>query len=291
MNNRSKYRLDLLGAFRLFSADGARIQIPSKRSRILIAMLATSHSGERSRRWLQERIWGSRDRAHAQASLRREIANLRRILGEAAPTLLSISQEAIAINLAAVEVDVRDHSRVANLRGEFLEGIDIAQEEEFEDWLRDERQAIATIRDSSKSFGPHVAAYDTADHSSESRTAGRSYAITYYSDGLSQEKLTLIEKIAVTASVHVAAQRLDVSFAGEKPFAVDKHTSLAVCAANLGADYLVNFQIGFGDLITASVSDTRTFRNIWSKTYEGLATGSIDGLVQQMIHEVLSSER
>src|SRR3546814_11877900 len=77
VSGNSAFRLDLIGSFRLVGPDGARILIPSKRSCILLAMLATSRSGERSRRWLQERLWGSRERTNSQASLRRELSNPR----------------------------------------------------------------------------------------------------------------------------------------------------------------------------------------------------------------------
>src|SRR3546814_17409766 len=52
----SAFRLDLIGSFRLVGPDGARILIPSKRSCILLAMLATSRSGERSRRSEARRV-------------------------------------------------------------------------------------------------------------------------------------------------------------------------------------------------------------------------------------------
>lgn len=110
-------------------------------------MLATSRSGERSRRWIQERLWGSRERHHAQASLRRELANLRPLVSEGDRSLLIISHEAVAIDFGVVDIDVRDLERISNLRGEFLEGIDIPGEEGFEDWLREERQEIDGFRE------------------------------------------------------------------------------------------------------------------------------------------------
>src|SRR3546814_6998357 len=95
----SAFRLDLIGSFRLVGPDGARILIPSKRSCILLAMLATSRSGERSRRWLQERLWGSRERTNSQASLRRELSNLRPLVNIGDPPLLIVNHEAVALDL------------------------------------------------------------------------------------------------------------------------------------------------------------------------------------------------
>lgn len=136
-----------MGSFRLFYEDGTRIAIASKRSRVLLAMLATSKSGERSRSWLQERMWGSRGRANAQASLRRELSNLRRLVNIGNSPLLIVDQDTVALDLTKIAIDVRDPARVIESRDEFLEGVDIACEEAFEDWLRDERQSIASARD------------------------------------------------------------------------------------------------------------------------------------------------
>lgn len=51
-----KYRLDLIGPFGLFTPDGRRIDITSKKSIALIALIIVSPSGVRSRRWLQNML-------------------------------------------------------------------------------------------------------------------------------------------------------------------------------------------------------------------------------------------
>lgn len=141
------FELDLLGSFRLTAPNGVRILVPAKRSRVLLAMLATSRTGERSRRWLQARLWGSRERYNSQASLRRELSNLRPIVNSDDGELLIVEREAVTLNLSKVVVDIRDPARVAATREDFLEGIDLAREEGFEDWLREERQSIDAARE------------------------------------------------------------------------------------------------------------------------------------------------
>ena len=69
------FELDLMGPFRLRSPDGSRVNIPSKKAQALLAMLAVASNGERTRSWLQDGLWGSRQRAQAQQSLRRELAS------------------------------------------------------------------------------------------------------------------------------------------------------------------------------------------------------------------------
>lgn len=93
-------------------------------------------------------MWGTRDRHNSQASLRRELSNLRRIVNAHSDLLISVERDSVTLNLEHVIVDIRDPARVAATREDFLEGIDIAGEEGFEDWLRDERQSIDAIRES-----------------------------------------------------------------------------------------------------------------------------------------------
>lgn len=133
------YRLRLVGPFRLSGPDGVRIEISSRKGRALIAMLAMAPDGERSRGWLQDRLWGSRPAVQAQASLRRELANLRlAVNGTAALPLLHADYQRAWIDLARLEVDALNGGG----RGEFLEGMDLPGEDGFEDWLREQRQAL-----------------------------------------------------------------------------------------------------------------------------------------------------
>jgi TolB-like protein len=136
--------LRLLGSFRLEAPAGERVDISSKRGQALLAMLATAGSGERTRTWLQDRLWGSRGPDQAQASLRRELSNLRKIIGAAGSDLVQADYNRVWLNLASVEVDLRDLD--GDPAGEFLEGLDIAGEDGFEDWLREERRRIAERR-------------------------------------------------------------------------------------------------------------------------------------------------
>lgn len=103
-------------------------------------MLAMSGSGERTRSWLQDRLWGSRGHDQAQASLRRELSNLRKTVNANGAPLFDADFNRVWIDLSQIQIDVRAHDAAAN--GEFLEGLDIAGEDMFEDWLRDERMRL-----------------------------------------------------------------------------------------------------------------------------------------------------
>ena len=146
MNGR--YRLDLIGPFGLFAADGRRIDISSKKAIALIALIISSPNGVRSRRWLQTMLWGSREAAQAQSSLRRELSNLSKLLdAHGAGDLLIRGTQRVGLAIDQLDVDVfslglKLPTDKLPFSGELLEGLDLRDCEEFEDWLRAERERI-----------------------------------------------------------------------------------------------------------------------------------------------------
>ncbi|MBY0306143.1 MAG: hypothetical protein K2W86_13480 [Sphingomonas sp.] len=143
-----KYRLDLIGPFGLFTPDGRRIDITSKKSVALIALIIVSPSGVRSRRWLQNMLWGTREDIQAQTSLRRELSNLTKQLAVmGADHLLVRGTQRIGLAIEQLEVDIfslglQMAKHKSSLSSDFLEGIDLRDCEEFEDWLRAERDRV-----------------------------------------------------------------------------------------------------------------------------------------------------
>ena len=143
-----RYDLALLGPFRLTGPDGRRIDITSRRGMALVAMLALSRDGERTRAWLQERLWGSRGDTQAQGSLRTELSELRKRLNLAGPPLLSAGHERVRLDLSRLDIDMRAAETAARADiGELLEGLEIPGEEGFESWLLQERQALEHARE------------------------------------------------------------------------------------------------------------------------------------------------
>lgn len=143
--------MQLIGPFGLFSPTGNRIEISSRKSVALLALLAASPSGVRSRSWLQAMLWGSREAAQAQASLRRELSNLAQLLAaNDAEHLLERKTQRVGLALDLIDVDilrlgVELPSAGQRFRGDFLEGLDLRGCEEFEDWLREERERIYDV--------------------------------------------------------------------------------------------------------------------------------------------------
>jgi TolB-like protein/Tfp pilus assembly protein PilF len=140
--------MQLIGPFGFFTPSGTRIEISSRKSVALLALLAASPSGVRSRTWLQSMLWGSREIAQAQASLRRELSNLAQTLaGFEADHLLERKTQRVSLALDHIDIDMLQlgmefSAARPSLRGDFLEGLDLRDCEEFEDWLRDERDRV-----------------------------------------------------------------------------------------------------------------------------------------------------
>ena len=117
----------------------------------MVAMLAMAPNGVRTRSWLQSRLWGSRGMAQAQSSLRRELANLAALLASHdGAALLRRGVQRIELDLDQIDLDVLQlavtgtRTDLRNL-GEFLEGIDLPDCDEFEDWLREQRNHFAEL--------------------------------------------------------------------------------------------------------------------------------------------------
>lgn len=145
MSSEKPYQLTSLGAFRLTAPDGRRVDVRSKKSVALLGLLATARTGERTRAWIQDKLWGTRELGQAQASLRRELHNLRKITRDSGVELISSDSRVVRLNLDQVQVDIRAGIPLTS-DAEFLEGLDLAGEEGFEEWLRETRHTLAARR-------------------------------------------------------------------------------------------------------------------------------------------------
>jgi TolB-like protein len=133
------FELKLIGPFHLRAPGGRRVNIASKKAQALLALLAMSGSGERTRSWLQSQLWGARAADQAQASLRNELSNLRALINSAEHILIHSDKNRVWLDLSLVKIDARESDGGALGQDEFLEGLDIAGEDGFEEWLREER--------------------------------------------------------------------------------------------------------------------------------------------------------
>ena len=282
MAERRRYSLSLLGSFRLTGPDGARLDIASRKAMAMIAMLAMAEDGERSRSWLQEKRWGQRDRPQAQGSLRRELTHLRDHLNVDDRPALICERQWVRLDLAQVDVDALRPRGPSNSGphnsgpynsgpynsglsgGEFLEGFDLAGEEGFEDWLREQRlrltpatpQAaqIAGPIDEGQASGfverPALAILPLANLTGDP-------ANDYLCEGLSED---LIDRLSRLRWLPVISRSSSFAFASDK---LDPR----IIGQKLSAKYVLEGRIkrdGEGFSVTVNLSDAVSGYSKWS---------------------------
>jgi DNA-binding SARP family transcriptional activator len=104
--------LRVLGGFDA-RLDGARtFEIPSRKTRALLAYLALSGGHFQSRERLAALLWSDRGDSQANSSLRQALVELNRASEAADLALLIMRQDAVAIDPAAVEVDALEFQRL-----------------------------------------------------------------------------------------------------------------------------------------------------------------------------------
>jgi DNA-binding SARP family transcriptional activator len=125
------YRLKVFGTFRFTGANGDVVRISSKRGKCLIVSLLLSDDWSRDRFWLQEFLWPDRPKEHASLSLRQELRNLRKLLGEG----LFVSEDMrVRLNRNLV---VNDPFEEQNLGEDILEGVSL--QGKLGDWVQNVR--------------------------------------------------------------------------------------------------------------------------------------------------------
>jgi len=292
----SQFTLGLLGPFRLQKAGGERIEIPSRKGIALIAMLAMADEGERTRGWLQDKLWGQRGQAEGRGSLRRELSNLRKLLNEEATPLLMFERDRVRLRIELIDVDARRLATdpTAPVRGEFLEGLDIPGEEGFEEWLREQRAELASYRQPSgaraairqeapalapASLPPHINDLSQSPSGFDGHPAlavlrfenltGDS-DFDYFAEGISEE---LIERLSRIRWLPVIARSSSFSF----PANADR----SAVGRSLGAKYLLDGRVRRGKdayALAIELSDATSGYTIWSQRFQLQSARSFDAL-------------
>lgn len=132
-----KVLLRLIGPLTVVKSDGTDVTPKGKRAKAMLALLALSPGGARSRRWLQDKLWSESSAENGAASLRNELSALRRGFKAAGVDFLLCDRDKLQLDLARVYFDTYDSEHVA-VGDDLLEGLDVG-DPEFEDWLRTER--------------------------------------------------------------------------------------------------------------------------------------------------------
>ena len=147
----ARWSLHLLGSFELVALSGvAKVALPGKRERVLLAYLALSPNHRQPRRKLVSLLWGAAADETTLDNLRNCLWNLRKALGDTEHRIIASEGEDVVLDAAAFEVDALAFRRLAVqsgrpeleaaaalYTGEFLDGL-VIESEEFESWRRAE---------------------------------------------------------------------------------------------------------------------------------------------------------
>jgi tetratricopeptide (TPR) repeat protein len=140
MSNEPVVQIQVVGPFRLIRSGGEDCTPANRKTRALLALLALSPGRQRTRAWLQERLWGTRGREQGAASIRQCLADIRKVLGPDRECLLTTRTNiSLHIRLITCDFDHIDWNAAHRIQQvELLEGLDIPYES-FTDWLRHQR--------------------------------------------------------------------------------------------------------------------------------------------------------
>lgn len=142
------FSLRLYGRFQLLAPTGESIVIPSRKHRVLIAMLALAGGKPVARSRLAGLLWPEQSEEHARNSLRQAFFAIRHAVEDQGPAPVLIDTTFARIDKDAVESDVETLLKASatgwldlsgdSYDGEFLEGLSF-QDDALETWLRMER--------------------------------------------------------------------------------------------------------------------------------------------------------
>lgn len=242
--------LRLNGAFAVRDAKGAPVAGLSRRAQAMLAFLSQQPGMEAERARIADLLWSDRAGEQARASLRQELAVLRKHLPDG---VLVADRQIVRLDPAHVALDTGGN-------GDFLEGFDL-NSEGFEDWLRAARSAsAATPRDvpdiPTFASRPAVLLYTFEAQSSAPDDA-------MIAAGLADDLKTTLSYwrrfpvIGPEAIGWKTAKELDFRAAAEQVDATYAITGTTRC-------------LGGRIKITVGLSETGTARLLWSQQFEGL---------------------
>lgn len=175
---RPSHTLQVLGSLKLARRDGTTIELPTRKSALLLACLAVPAGSPHPRDRLAELLWPSSGQEQARGSLRHALAALRKLLGvEAIENLrdrIALMPGIVCVDLDVV-ADVAEGRAAPSLPGPastgvFLDGV-TAEGETFDEWLTFERTrsralqqaALQRIIDALTAADRHAEAIATAE--------------------------------------------------------------------------------------------------------------------------------
>jgi len=152
-----RFRLRLLGDFRLTSADGDAIVIPRRKGTALLAYLGATIGSVNTRDKLASLLWGQSEQRLARQSLRQILRKLGQDLSGGSARILRLDGQTVSLDSDYLQIDAPDFealiaqgdeeslTKAAGLyKGEFLAGIN-TDSPDFEEWLDQSRSRFRDL--------------------------------------------------------------------------------------------------------------------------------------------------
>ena len=147
-------RLSLIGGFDARAACGTVLHFHAQKTQALVAYLALESNTRHFRSKLAALLWGEANDQQARDSLRHALHEIRRVFGVAAPGVLLLSGDKVALAPSGIDVDVAKFERLIAdgsyhalsaaaemYKGDLLDGLAV-EEEPFEQWLSERRERL-----------------------------------------------------------------------------------------------------------------------------------------------------
>lgn len=147
-----KFRLTLLGGFRLEDTDGRNVPVTSRKAQGLLSVLTLSSPRTVTRKRVAAMFWGDLAEERARHSLRQLLSAMRREAG-----IVETDGETLSLDSRGCTTDVAEFLRlaagtepkaletaVALYVGPLLDGLS-SKDEAFEEWLRPERARLSKL--------------------------------------------------------------------------------------------------------------------------------------------------
>lgn len=276
-----KLELGLFGVFSCRWTDGQDVQIRSAKQRALLAMLFFAPGGTHSRVYLQEHLWGRAGEELGRQSLRRSMADLRKVFGEGFDILFQTNNFEIKLKREnIIQVSSAQH-------GLFLEGVKI-HEKHFQAWLEKGRNVpllSASMLDSDTRLQvlPSIAVLPFLPVNGENTEA-------QFLDLLAMD---LARALSRSRFLDVISHLSSRTFSGSMP-------GLDQLQKQLNADYIIsgNGRVSGGKYrLNADFIQTSTGRILLTETFEGDVSEVLNGdsmlvmrIAQQCGKQILRAE-
>ena len=243
-------RLRLFGRFFLAHDEGAEIQLRSKKGRALLAYLALPLGRARSREEIIALLWSDRSETQGRASLRQELARLKRDLGEEAIKAIRITGETVSLDPAMIRLEEGRSGE------QLLSGFHL-KDEAFEEWLRDERLRLENHGDLPRVFAGTLQTEKPAICVLPFKNISGEPAQERFAQG-------------ITEDIIIELSRFDY---------LSQSYAVQSMREKLGVDFIVEGSVRkAGDRIrvTAQLADMKTGKHLWAERYDRLLDDTFD---------------